>query len=308
MIFEQNAARSIEDCRVLIVDDQETSLLIMATLLEDLAQCETVNSASDALAACEKQLPDLIITDVNMPGMSGHELCQLLRKSPETAQLPVMFVTASDSDEEQEKCWQAGGVDFVTKPIHATTFRNRVKFQLSHKLKTDLLETLIYTDRLTGAFNRHYMDERLPSIVKEAQRENQPLAVAIFDIDYFKQYNDQYGHMAGDSCLWKLATAVRQNLMRPMDHLIRVGGEEFLVLLPRTETEGAEVVCHRMLETVSGLNIAHQRSEFGHVTVSIGLSIYHPAQSATIEDVLLQADKCLYQAKASGRNQLAQAD
>ena len=302
MTFEDDTTRALSDCHVLIVDDQISSLLIMETMLEDIAHCHTVSSATAAIEYCAANRPDLVVTDVNMPEISGHDLSQKLRLSPETKQIPVIFVTASDDDAEQEKCWEAGGVDFVTKPINATTFRNRVKFHLSHKLKSDLLETLIYTDRLTGAFNRHYLDERLPSIVKDAVRDQQPLSVAIFDIDFFKQYNDEYGHPAGDECLWQLSSAVQNNLMRPMDHLIRIGGEEFMVLLPNTSVSGAKVVCQRLLETIRELKIEHKHADTGYVTVSIGHSIFSPEQQLPIEQVISQADQHLYQAKAQGRN------
>ncbi|WP_343211001.1 diguanylate cyclase [Alteromonas lipotrueiana] len=302
MNFEQTTNRTLKDCRVLIVDDQESSLLIMETLLKDITRCHTAMSADEAFVYCQLQQPDLVISDVNMPGTSGHELSQKLRANSDTDHIPVIFVTASSEDEEQERCWAAGGVDFVTKPIHATTFRNRVKFQLTHKLKSDLLETLIYTDRLTGTYNRHYLDERLPNIVKDVERDKQCLSIAIFDIDFFKQYNDEYGHPAGDKCLWLLANTVQKSLMRPMDHLVRIGGEEFLILLPNTDRAGAQVVCQRLLETIYSLNIKHNNADLGRVTVSIGHAIFTPGGHESIEQVISRADQLLYQAKAQGRN------
>lgn len=303
MAFEKGSVRNIEECNVLIVDDQASSRMIMTSLLEDIAHIHTVESATQAKQFCLLNNIDLVVSDVYMPEMDGHQLCRELQNDPITHQLPVMFVTASDSDEEQEACWESGCVDFVTKPINATTFRNRVKAQLSHKLKADLLETLIYTDRLTGAFNRHYLDERLTNIVKEADREGHSIAAAMFDIDFFKQYNDEYGHISGDSCLWKLSSAVRQVLLRPMDHLIRVGGEEFLVLLPNTTEKGAEIVCQRILKAVRDLSLPHIRSPFKKVTVSVGVSVYQPNQQQSMEQIMLEADQCLYKAKNQGRNQ-----
>ncbi|WP_018983816.1 diguanylate cyclase [Salinimonas chungwhensis] len=304
MLLRQNAEQTIADCTVLIVDDQPTSRLIMTSLLEDITHSHAVTGANEALDFCLAQLPDLVVSDVSMPEMSGRELCQALRSNAKTAGIPVMFVTSSDSDEEQEKCWESGGVDFVTKPINATTFRNRVKSQLSHKLKADLLEQLIYTDRLTGAFNRHYLDERLPFIVKECDREVKPLAIAIFDIDFFKRFNDEYGHLAGDKCLCRLAKAINGAMLRPMDQLVRVGGEEFLILMPNTTQQGAVVVCQRILETVRQLHIPHIKSDVGEVTVSMGLSMYEPGESKDPFEVINEADKYLYSAKNSGRNRL----
>lgn len=308
MPFEQDSERKIEQCHILIVDDQASSRLIMSSLLENMAHIHTVETAAEAKSYCLKNPVDLVITDVFMPDIDGHQLCRELQADPSTKQLPVMFVTASDSDEEQETCWESGCADFVTKPINATTFRNRVKAQLTHKIKADLLEKLIYTDRLTGAFNRHYLEERLDNIVKEADRENHPIGVAMFDIDFFKQYNDEYGHISGDSCLWKLTGAMKHILRRPMDHLVRVGGEEFLVLLPNTTGEGAEVVCQRILQSVRDLSLPHIRSPFKQVTVSVGVSVYYPNQQVSIEQIMLEADQCLYKAKNQGRNQFTRSD
>lgn len=300
--LNQGTARRIQDCRVLIVDDQPTSRLVMSNLLADITHNEAVASAREALEACQVSPPDLIISDVSMPEMSGYQLCSALRDSPSTAKIPVMFVTASDCDEDQEKCWAAGGVDFVSKPINATTFRNRVKSQLNHKLKADLLETLIYTDRLTGALNRHYLDERMPFIVKDARREQHPLAVVLFDIDFFKQYNDEYGHLAGDGCLTQITAAVQQALLRPMDRLIRVGGEEFLVLLPNTPLPGARLVADRLLNAVESLQLEHIHSPFSNVTISIGLAMYLPDGPHKVTEIVQLADERLYEAKRSGRN------
>ncbi len=304
MILKQDTGRTLKACTVLIVDDQPTSRLIMTSLLEDITQCHAVAGATEALDYCAAQLPDLVISDVSMPEMSGRQLCEALRSNQQTATIPVMFVTGSDSDEEQEKCWEAGGVDFVTKPINATTFRNRVKTQLNHKIKADLLEQLIYTDRLTGAFNRHYLEERLPFIVKDCERESLPLSLALLDIDFFKQYNDEYGHLTGDECLCRLTRAVNEALLRPMDRVVRVGGEEFLLLMPNTGLDGAKIVCDRVLETVRRLHIPHIGSPFREITVSLGLALYEAGVSESATAVIAEADKRLYKAKNAGRNQL----
>ena len=301
----RSTSRTLADCHVLIVDDQASSRLVMSTLLEDVARCDSVASAEEALEFCSRTLPDLILMDVFMPDMDGHEACRHLANNPKTQHIPVVFVTASVSDEEQEKCWNAGGVDFVQKPVNATTLINRVKSHLAHKLKTDLLEQLIYTDRLTGCFNRHYLEESLPDIVRESDRTGTPLSIAIFDIDLFKQYNDKYGHIEGDTCLWKIAKALKGSLLRPMDRLIRVGGEEFLIILPGTHEEGAQTVCERILQTVSTEHIAHALSPSGFLTVSAGAATYHPNSADMIDETMLAADKCLYLAKENGRNSYA---
>ncbi|MBU3024009.1 diguanylate cyclase [Aestuariibacter sp. A3R04] len=299
------ARRSIKDCTVLIVDDQTSSRLVIATLLQDIVTCVQASNAREALDYCAHIPPDLILMDVFMPEMDGHEACALLSLNPKTQQIPVVFVTGSVSDEEQEKCWNAGGVDFVQKPVNATTLINRVKSHLAHKLKTDLLEQLIYTDRLTGCFNRHYLEERLPDIVRDANRDATPLSIAIFDIDFFKQFNDEYGHIEGDTCLWKLAKALKESLLRPMDRLIRIGGEEFMIILPDTNEAGAKTVCERILVTVDRLQLKHNRSPTGMVTVSAGAATFSHDGIGNIDEVVLKADQCLYKAKENGRNTYA---
>ena len=131
-----------------------------------------------------------------------------------------------------------------------------------------------------------------------------PLSLVILDIDHFKLFNDMYGHLDGDSCLWKVSQCISDTLKRPMDKLVRIGGEEFLVILPNTDTRGAAAVTNRLLETVYELNIKHDASEFDRVTLSAGLSTKKADDEKTIDYVMLEADKNLYLAKTDGRNRL----
>ncbi len=301
---KQVGERTLDDCTVLIVDDQASSRLVLVTLLEDMASCVSVASGQDAIDYCKFRTPDLILMDVSMPELDGHETTLLLRKKPSLANIPIIFVTSSSSDEEENKCWDSGCVDFVLKPVNACTLRNRVKSHLNHKLRYDLLEKLIYIDKLTGAYNRHYLDDYLPRLVKDGLRNVCPLALVIFDVDYFKLYNDMYGHLDGDSCLWKVSKTINEALLRPMDKLVRIGGEEFLVILPNTDLEGAKLVTERLLTTVYDLNLPHAASEYERVTLSAGLAIKQADDNKTIDYVMLEADKNLYLAKTGGRNQL----
>ena len=305
MFIDQVNKRTLSDCHLLIVDDQASSRMILEGLLDEMVNCASVSSGEEALAYCNENTPDLILMDVYMPGMNGHQVAEALRKNPNKADIPVIFVTATTSDEAQSKCWDSGCVDFVTKPINACTLKNRVKAHLNHKLKNDLLESLIYIDRLTGAYNRHYLEDYLPRFMKEGKRNLNLLSLILFDVDYFKRYNDRYGHMEGDSCLWMLSKAVTDSLLRPMDKLVRVGGEEFLVILPNTDEEGAKLVANRLLTTVFDLNIAHADSNHGRVTISAGIATKIPTDNKTIDSLMVQADKSLYAAKGQGRNCVA---
>lgn len=304
MYIEQVGDRTLVDCKVLIVDDQASSRLVLETLLEDTVACASVGSGKEAIEYCKYHTPDLILMDVSMPELDGHQTTALLRKKPLCAHIPIIFVTSSSSDEEESRCWESGCVDFVVKPVNACTLRNRVKSHINHKLRNDLLEKLIYVDKLTGAYNRHYLDDYLPRLVRDGLRNVTPLSLVIFDVDHFKLFNDMYGHIDGDSCLWKVSKTINDALLRPMDKLVRIGGEEFLVILPNTDVDGAKAVTERLLRTVYDLNIPHAASEYERVTLSAGLAVKHADDNKTIDYVMLEADKNLYVAKTSGRNQL----
>ena len=174
MYIEQVGDRTLADCKVLIVDDQASSRLVLETLLEDTVACASVGSGKEAIEYCKYHTPDLILMDVSMPEIDGHQTTALLRKKPLCAHIPIIFVTSSSSDEEESRCWESGCVDFVVKPVNACTLRNRVKSHINHKLRNDLLEKLIYVDKLTGAYNRHYLDDYLPRLVRDGLRNVTP--------------------------------------------------------------------------------------------------------------------------------------
>lgn len=304
MVVNSVTKRMLSDCKILIVDDQSSSRLVLSTLLEDIVACDVVKSGQEAVEYCAHNQPDLILMDVVMPDMDGHETVKILASNPDTAQIPFMFVTSSNADDEQAKCWASGCVDFIEKPINACTVRNRVKSYLQHKLKSDFLESLIYIDRLTCVYNRHYLEDHLPNIIKDGTRNDTPTSLILFDVDYFKKYNDHYGHLEGDNCLFKICQKVSKHLLRPMDCIVRVGGEEFLVILPNTDENGARQVAHRLLGCVNHLHIDHSSSEFKHVTISAGVSTKQGSENKSIDYLMLEADRNLYVAKNAGRNRV----
>ena len=304
LYIDQVGDRTVADCSVLIVDDQASSRLVLATLLEEVVATYSVSSGKEALEYCRNNKPDLILMDVSMPEMDGHQTTALLRQNQSCENIPIIFVTSSSTEDDESRCWDSGCVDFVVKPVNASTLRNRVKSHIQHKLRSDLLETLIYIDKLTGAYNRHYLDDYLPRLVKDSERNATPLSLIIFDVDHFKLFNDMYGHLDGDSCLWKVSRTINSALLRPMDKLVRIGGEEFLVILPNTHAEGAKAVANRLLKTVYDLNIPHTSSEYGRVTLSAGLAVKTIEDNKAVDFIMLEADKNLYAAKTSGRNRV----
>ncbi len=168
------------------------------------------------------------------------------------------------------------------------------------------LELLAMKDALTGLANRRCFDESLAKEARRAQREGTSLALLMLDIDYFKRFNDAYGHVAGDACLQTVGRILEECVRRPSDLVARYGGEEIAVIMPNTSTEGAVVVAHSILQRLQFENIAHDASPFGRVTVSIGIVTATGAQLEPLQGVIEVADAALYTAKAQGRNQLAE--
>ena len=213
--------------RLLIVDDQPVNIQALHRVFA--ADCQVLMATDGARAPqlCRDRQPDLVLLDVQMPGMDGHELCAEMKADPLLRSIAVIFVTAQDQPEDETRALDAGAADFITKPFNATVVRARVRTQLTLKAQADLLRELAFVDGLTGVHNRRHFDERFMAEARRAQRTRAPLAVVLADVDHFKRYNDALGHLAGDDCLRRVAAALRACLRRPSDLLARYGAEEF---------------------------------------------------------------------------------
>jgi len=177
-----------------------------------------------------------------------------------------------------------------------------------HKTNIDLTDK-VYLDPLTGIYNRRFLEENLKSITHSLKRSIDVLSVMMIDIDYFKKYNDTYGHGEGDACLIEVAEAISKTLHRPEDFAARYGGEEFTVILPHTDENGARFVAEKLLENVRALNIPHEKNEAAdHVTISIGLTTGNASYPQDGDDFIKQADKALYMSKQNGRNRYTYID
>ncbi len=299
--------RPLRDALILIVEDEPVNSAVLQALLSELYHTDTVFSGEEALEYCKTKEPDLILLDLMMPGIGGLETCKAIKANSDIAHIPVIFITSRSSDEDQNQCWEAGCVDFVSKPINGATLRNRVHSHLRLKMQTDALWRMSYLDGLTGAYNRHLLDDALPKLFRSSKRNDTAFALLMIDVDRFKLYNDTYGHLSGDDCLKKICNTINSVLHRPTDVLLRYGGEEFLCLLPDTDSVGAQLVAQHVLEGVRDAKIPHTGSEFDIVTVSIGLTSV-PANTEESQTVWLErADSALYQAKCDGRNRIVQA-
>ena len=295
--------RDVSDCFVLIVDDDAISREILLSMLSEHCHCDTLASGSTVLEYCAEKLPDLIILDMEMPTISGIEVCKLLKGDRRFNAIPVIFVTANTDTQTQDACWEAGASDFVSKPVTPSTLRHRVRSQLQNKLRIDLLYHLTFHDQLTGAYNRHFLASEVPKSLKQVVREKDFISVIMLDIDHFKGFNDTYGHLAGDGCLRDVAVAIQKEIKRPIDRAIRYGGEEFCVILPNTDSEGCQYIAENIVNSVSRLGINNVTSPLGVVTISAGYFTTRPTVKTSIDNLIQTADLFLFEAKEAGKNQ-----
>ncbi len=292
--------------RLLVVDDQPIHLQVLHRALARDHQLFMATTGAQALKVCRNQAPDLVLLDVVMPDMDGFEVLQQLKAAPETTDIPVIFVTAHGGDEIETQCLQAGAVDFIPKPVNPSVVRARVKTHLTLKFQSDFLRDMAFMDGLTGVSNRRQFDERLNVEWGRAQRNGTPLSLVLLDVDFFKAYNDHYGHQAGDDCLRQLASVLKASLRRPTDLVARYGGEEFVCLLPETAFSDGMDMAHKLLAAVTRRAMPHHFSAVAPVvTISLGLATREGiGQTGRAEDLLALADAQLYRAKHAGRAQV----
>lgn len=291
--------------RILIVDDTKLNNQIMKDILGNDYDILVSTSGEEALVLVASESIDLILLDVEMPGMDGYEVCRKLKQNPYTQNIPVIFVSAANDVQHETEGLEIGAIDYIIKPSNPAIIRARVKNHLELKRYRDILEQISLIDGLTGIANRRHFDQTLEKEWRRALRQGDILSLALIDIDFFKKYNDHYGHLAGDACLQKVASILKESLKRATDLGARYGGEEFVILLPSTAKDGALIVTERIRNNVEELRIAHEMSEVAkHVTVSIGVANMRPETDTVPSDLIRQADSALYQAKNAGRNRV----
>jgi len=287
---------------VLLVDDVPTNLdVLIDQLSNENIDIRVALSGEEGKQLAHELQPDLILLDVMMPGLDGFSVCAQLKQDPKLTDIPVIFLTAKGDEEEVERGFALGGVDFINKPFSLPILKARVRCHLALKRKSDLLEQMACTDGLTQIPNRRHFDTALNYEWGRSLRYQRPLSMLIVDVDHFKNYNDHYGHMAGDDCLRAVAQALKGALSRRGDLVARYGGEEFVVLLPETNAQGARQVAERLRMCITELGLAAPTG--GVVSVSIGVACAQ-AKKGSAEHLLKAADEQLYEAKASGRNQV----
>ena len=292
--------------RILIVDDEKMNLKVLAELLKDEYTPVLARSGEQALQhACSDFPPDLILLDVMMPQMGGYEVIKKLKDNDKTKNIPVIFVTALKSIEDEEHGFKLGAVDYIIKPFSPIIVKMRVRNHLRIVHQYKLLDQLAYLDGLTEISNRRRFEDVYKKEWARSTRNQTPFSLAMVDVDYFKQYNDHYGHAMGDITLRTIAKTLNSVLRRPADLIARYGGEEFVMLLPETDAAPAKCIADISLQAIVDLNIPHQFSNIADVvTISIGLATICIDDKTSSQTFLELADQNLYQAKQRGRNRV----
>jgi len=293
--------------KILIVDDNKENINILMDLFRDHYKIVPAIHPKRALEiAVSDSPPDIILLDILMPDMDGYEVCNILKNNEKTKNIPIIFVTAVSEVMDAAKGFALGAVDYITKPFHPPMVRARVDIQLNLKRKQELLEEYAFIDALTEIPNRRRLDEIFDKELKRSRRSNLPLSVLMIDIDFFKKYNDTYGHGKGDETLKILAKTIQESLQRAGDFTARYGGEEFIVILPYSNQEEALSIAKIILTNIEQLQIEHSESSVSsYVTVSIGCHTVLPEDEENNQNIIIETtDKALYQAKKNGRNQI----
>ena len=317
---------------ILVIDDSDKQRRLLSLFLKKGGFDDIIARASATEAFSHLGLTssnghgcevDLILMDVLMPEMDGFTACRTIKEEERFEDIPIVMVTGMSDQENLEKAFAAGATDYIVKPVKRLELLARVRSLVKLKHEIDarkarerellevtqqlraanrMLQQLSMLDALTGIPNRRYFEEYYSQEWWRAARNADSLSLLMIDIDYFKAYNDTYGHQAGDECLKRVAGALNAVLRRQSDFAARYGGEEFAVILPSTELQGALLLAENMLAEVVNLRIDHAESDVSQwVTISIGVATTTPRPDGTPAVLLAEADHALYEAKQAGR-------
>jgi diguanylate cyclase (GGDEF)-like protein len=288
--------------RLLLVDDDVDSLTVArARLADDGIEISCATGGRAGLEAARLQYPDLILLDLDMPDMTGFDVCRRLKADPELCMIPVLFLSGSGTPADKVRGLDLGAVDYITKPFDDFELRARVRAAIRTKQLQDLLIEHAHVDPLTGLPNRRALMDRLQMEWARRQRHGGELSFIMADIDCFKRFNDTYGHSIGDKVLQEVARTIARQC-RESDLPARYGGEEFAIVIPNETISGAIHVAERCRQAIEKVNLS-VASESLRPTASFGVA--DAAGVSSGELLVDRADQALYAAKAAGRNRVA---
>lgn len=319
---------SIKPIVVFVVDDQMMVIEAVRRMLSSESDIE-FHYSTDPTKAVEMAIhvkPTVILLDLVMPDIDGMTLVRFFHQNKKTQDIPIIVLSSIETPIDKGAAFSAGASDYIVKlpdkieliarvRAHSRSYLNKLErdaaFSELHKLKAELeesnnaLQLLSCLDGLTGIANRRRFDEFMLNEWKRAVRENSTITLIMIDIDYFKAYNDNYGHQKGDETLKAVVSALKEGINRPADLLARYGGEEFVIVLPDTTMDGGLQLAKASMRHVELLALPHAHSEVSsHVTISVGIACCEPElRHNTVESLIEAADQALYEAKAKGRNQ-----
>jgi diguanylate cyclase (GGDEF)-like protein len=287
---------------ILIIDDELLNLKMLRSILHEDYTVFTAKDGPTGIEMAIANKPDLILLDILMPAMDGYEVMTSLKSKGNTRRIPVIFITGLDSKIEEERGLSMDAADYIGKPFCPGIVRLRVKNQIQIVNQIRTIEQLSNIDQLTQIPNRRSLDQHILSEWGRSIREQIPLSLLMIDVDKFKIYNDTYGHLQGDIVLRTVAGTIVHTLQRAGDFAARFGGEEFCILLPGADMEGATKVAEQVREAVQTLIVHCEDGTDSKVTISVGVHSIVPTVTDTIPDFIAKADHALYLAKESGRN------
>ncbi len=323
--------------RILIIDDAADNRLLIEKLLKSEGYTDLISlrSAKEAfrylkIESSFFQVPnvevDLILMDIMMPEVDGIKACRKIKSIEPLKNIPIIMVTALSEMKHLQDSFAAGAIDFIQKPFSKIELLARVRSALKLKQEMDFrkaheqellavkqelekanaeLKRISTQDGLTNILNRRSFDEFIETEWKRAIRESTHLSLILIDIDEFKNFNDTYGHLAGDDCLKLVAETLHKQLHRPADRIARYGGEEFAAILPGTHRDGALHVAENLRVLVESLKIHHRKSRVSkYVTISLGVATIQPKKDDSAARLIKLADQALYRAKENGRNRI----
>ena len=318
--------------KILIVDDRLDNLELLSTICTLHGfEAITIDCGELAIKLAREMRPHVILLDISMPEMDGFTVCQILKEDSITKDIPVIFISVLKEVQDKTQAFELGGNDYITKPFEVEDVIARIGNQLKfYDVQTELktknrelaqerqerqaaetkmlklnhkLSQLATLDSLTNIANRSYFNEILAKEWKRGEKENFPLSLILCDLDYFKLYNNCFGHQAGNICLEQVAQTISETMNRSGDLVARYSEEEFAVILPQTTAEDAVLVAEKIRHQVKKLNISYPDSKVSdRITLSIGVTSVIPSYECNKIQLLSTAYKALYEAKKQGRD------